>query len=109
VRAADARRYAAQARIVKIVSKVKEEKMKLILLATAATLVVTGSVLGQSAKQNNALEQKITESSILHKPMRFCSVRCRFVSVTHNLIEVISCREANQAYSWESDSARKSC
>ena len=33
--------------------------MKLILLAAAVGFIVTGSALGQSAKQNAALEQKI--------------------------------------------------
>jgi len=33
--------------------------MKMTLLATVATCVVTGSVLAQSAKQNDALEQEI--------------------------------------------------
>jgi hypothetical protein len=33
--------------------------MKLLLLATVATCVLTGSVLGQKAKRNDALEQSI--------------------------------------------------
>ncbi len=33
--------------------------MKLLLLATVVTYIVTGSVLGQNAKQNDALEQTI--------------------------------------------------
>ena len=33
--------------------------MKLVLLAITVTCIVTGSVMGQNAKQNGALEQTI--------------------------------------------------
>jgi ketosteroid isomerase-like protein len=50
-----------------------EKTMKLILLAAVVTFVVPGSVLAQSVKQNNALEQEIRRldmaeaDGLLHK------------------------------------------
>ncbi len=44
--------------VLKFNLKIKGNKMKLLLLASILTCIVTGSVLGQSAKQNNS-EQSI--------------------------------------------------